>query len=72
MTSYQRNRWAGQPDDPHPNDDLGYEIAPLDIVTVDNGDSDHHVLLPSDEKMLKRDAYMIIPPAMLYSVTEHR
>lgn len=72
MTSSQRSEWTDQPVDPHPNEDLGYDILPLDIVTVDNGESDHLVLLPSDEAMLKRDSFIIFPDSMLYSLSDYR
>lgn len=72
MTSSQRNEWDQQPTNPDPKTDLGYDFVPFDVVEVENGDSDHRVLLPTDEEVLKRDAYLIVPAWMLYSLAEYR
>lgn len=72
MTSSQRNEWDQQPIDPDPKADLGYDFVPLDVVEVENGAADHRVLLPTDEEILKRDAYLIVPAWMLYSLDEYR
>lgn len=72
MTSPPNNDWHQQPVNPDPKNDLGYDIVPLDVVEVEHGDADHRVLLPTDEAMLKRDAYMIVPAWMLHSIHEYR
>lgn len=72
MTSTQQSDWAGQPINPDPNQDLGYDLAQLDVVPVDDGDSDQHVLLPTDDAMLKLDAFLIVPGSLLYALAEHR
>lgn len=65
------NEWLELPVDPHPTRDLGYAIVPWEVVTVDNGDSDHRVLLPTDDEMLKRDAFIIIPSGMMCDLDDH-
>lgn len=72
MTTSQDNIWYQQPANPDLETDLGYDIVPWEVVSVENGESDHRVLLPTDEAMLKRDAYMIVPATMLYPLDEHR
>lgn len=72
MTTSGHDTWLEQPVDPDLVQDLGYDIVPWDVVTVDNGDSDHRVLLPTDEAMLKRDAYIIVPASMVCSLEDYR
>lgn len=71
MSSSADNEWLEQPVDPDPARDLGYDIVPWEVVTVDNGDSDHRVLLPTDDAMLKRDAFIIVPAGMVCELDEH-
>lgn len=64
--------WLQQPVNPDPVTDLGYEMVPWDVVPVENGDSDHRVLLPTEESMLEQDAFIIVPSSMLCSLQNHR
>lgn len=70
--SADADEWLELPTDPDLSRDLGYDIVPWEVVAVDNGDSDHRVLLPTDEAMLKRDAFIIIPTPMMCELDEHR
>lgn len=62
--------WIDQPVDPDLAADLGYDIATWEVVPVTSGEEEHRVLLPTDEEMLKRDSYMIVPASLLLSL-EH-
>jgi hypothetical protein len=72
VSAPRQDVWLEQPVDPDPAKDLGYEIVPWDVVAVESGDSDHRVVLPTDEAMLMRDAFMIIPSSMIWSLEDHR
>lgn len=70
--STDADEWLELPTDPDLARDLGYDIVPWEVVAVDNGDSDHRVLLPTDDAMLRRDAFIIIPSPMMCELDEHR
>lgn len=70
MSTKPDSDWASQPVYPDLENDLGYDIATWEVVPVNNGESDHRVLLPTDEEMLKQDSYVIVPADMVMSL-EH-
>lgn len=70
MSINSEREWKDQPVDPDLAADLGYDIATWEVVPVTSGEEEHRVLLPTDEEMLKLDAYMIVP-ASLVSSLEH-
>lgn len=72
MTSSPNNTWLAQPVDPDPSLDLGYDIVPWEVLPVESGDADQRVLLPTDESMLKQDAFMIVPESLLCALDDHR
>lgn len=72
MTTDLDAEWQDQPDDPDLSRDLGYDLAPWEVIPVENNDSDHRVLLPTDEEMLKRDAYVIAPAWLMKSLEKER
>lgn len=60
------------PDHREPFPDRGDGIVPWEVVPVENDLGDHRVLLPTDEEMLKRDAYVIVPSELIASLDDHR
>jgi hypothetical protein len=72
MTSRPESEWHERPTDPDLQADLGYDIDQWETVDVQNENGDYHVLLPTEEEMLKRDAFIIIPSDLLYSLVDHR
>lgn len=65
MTIFPESEWDDQPDDPDLEADLGYDIAPWEVVPVTSGEEEHRVLLPTDEEMLKLDSYIIVPASLV-------
>ena len=52
------NWWdVGQNPDAH--DDLDYELVDLDVIHHDPGQRDQVLVLPSDEDMLRNDAFLV-------------
>lgn len=54
-----QEEWLQLPSNPDPRRDLGYEIEPWEVVDVENGESSHFVLFPTEEEMLRLDAFII-------------
>lgn len=44
---------------PDPNDDLGYELVDLDVIRHDPGRRDQVLVMPTDEEMLRDDAFLV-------------
>lgn len=51
-------RWDAAPEDPDLNEDLGYELEPLDVLVTSNSDK-KLMMLPRCDEMIREDAYII-------------
>lgn len=51
--------WWDVSQDPDPADDLGYEAINLDVIRTATGGEQQVLVLPSDEDMLREDAFLV-------------
>jgi hypothetical protein len=51
--------WWDVGQNPDPNDDLGYELVDLDVIRHDPGRRDQVLVMPTDEEMLRDDAFLV-------------
>lgn len=66
-----RAEWEDVPVDPEPTDELGYEWAELDIIKAEDNE-EKLVVLPTDEEMIRNDAFMILSTDSVYDVVDMR
>jgi hypothetical protein len=51
--------WWDVGQNPDPNDDLEYELVDLDVIRHDPGRRDQVLVMPTDEEMLRDDAFLV-------------
>lgn len=51
--------WWDVGQNPDPNADLGYELVDLDVIRHDPGRRDQVLVMPTDEEMLREDAFLV-------------
>lgn len=56
-------QWKSVPSDPDPEDHLGYEWIPLEVLGADG--ADQLMLLPTDEELLRQDAFAVLDSATI-------
>lgn len=63
--------WESVATNPDPNEDLGYDLQTLNVITV--GDDDEQcMVLPDDADHLEDEEFMVAEPAAVYDLHEHR
>lgn len=64
-------RWEGVSSNPDPEEDLGYDLQALSIITV--GDADEQcMVLPTDGDHLDDDEFMVADPELVCDLHERR
>jgi hypothetical protein len=61
--------WQDLPADPAP-DDLGYD--PLELDFTHSGASGHFVVLPQDDSLLRKEAFVVVDTDAVCDVIDHR
>lgn len=51
--------WWDVSQDPDPAGDLGYDLIDLDVIRTETGGRPQVLLLPSDEDLLREDAFLV-------------
>ena len=64
-----REDWKQLPADPDPEDDLGYRIEHWETFRA-NDDGESVMFLPSDEQLLKTDAFVVADASSVCDVTD--
>lgn len=64
------HEWRSVPADPDPERDLGYRLLDLEVVPAPA--NEQTMFLPSDEDMLREDAFVIVADDLVVDVLEHR
>lgn len=59
-TEGEETDWWDVEADPDPATDLGYELVDLDVIHTEAGGRDQVLVLPSDEDMLREDAFVVV------------
>lgn len=62
MSTGSHRDWGRLPRDPDPESDLGYQLLELDVLRSSDGADEHILVLPSDEDMLRENAFMVVDP----------
>lgn len=52
--------WRELPPNPDPEADLGYELVELDFIPTSTSGGKEVLVLPTDEDMLREDAFIVI------------
>lgn len=63
--------WADQPDDPA-SEDLGYEVDDWERISATARDSEKYLFLPSDEELLREEAFLVVSQEDLVDVVTNR
>lgn len=63
--------WEAVPSDPDPASDLGYRMLEWDVVQTSN-DAEQLIFLPSDDELLRDDAFIVADPDDVCDVTAQR
>lgn len=50
--------WADIPDDPHPQEDLGYEMEELTVI--ESATDSKFIFLPADESQLGEEEFIVV------------
>ncbi|QLG29549.1 hypothetical protein HUG10_16590 [Halorarum halophilum] len=53
------------PRDPDPESDLGYRLLDLDVLHSSDGENEHTLVLPSDEDLLRENAFIVANPGLV-------
>lgn len=67
--SWTRSDWERLAADPDPVGDLGYDASEWDVVEANN-DSGQLIFLPTEDDLLKDDAFIVADPASVCDVRE--
>lgn len=62
--------WANVSSDPDPKGDLGYEIAELSIIHVEEG-GEKYLFLPGEEEHLYDNEYIVASPDSVCDPRDH-
>ncbi|WP_277555966.1 hypothetical protein [Halobaculum limi] len=60
MAQAVEDLWRELPPNPDPEDDLGYELVELDFIPTSTSGGKEVLVLPTDEEMLREDAFIVI------------
>jgi len=63
--------WADQPTDPA-GEDLGYDIDEWERISATAGDSEKFLFLPSDEELLREEAFLVVSPEDVADLVTNR
>lgn len=60
--------WRDAPSDPDPTADLEYDIIDLDIIKTSTNGRPQVLVLPTDEDLLREDAFMVVDEDSVYDL----
>lgn len=63
--------WESVASNPNPNEDLGYELQSLNVISVGEA-NEQYMVLPNDSNHLDDDEFMVADPDAVYDLHEHR
>ncbi|SHH02936.1 hypothetical protein [Halobaculum gomorrense] len=62
--------WRELPPNPDPLDDLGYDLAELDFIPTSTSGGAEVLVLPTDDDMLREDAFLVVDKASVVDLTD--
>lgn len=60
--------WWDVAEDPDPETDLDYELIDLDVIQTTANDRHQVLVLPTDEDLLREDAFMVVEESAVYDL----
>jgi len=63
--------WESQPDDPD-GGDLGYDLDDWERIRAAGVDSEKFLYLPSDEDLLREEAFLVVSPTAVADLIDNR
>ena len=70
MLSY--SDWESLSADPDPEADLGYAGAEWDVIRTTQKERSHLLFLPTEEQLLKQEAFVIASESAVVDIATHR
>lgn len=65
MPSVSRSEWRYVPTDPDPEEHLGYDLIDLDVLPTSVEGRSQILVLPTDEDLLREDAFIVVDEPLL-------
>jgi hypothetical protein len=65
MPAATHTEWRTVPNDPDPRDDLGYDLIDLDILPTNVEGRSQILVLPTDEDLLRENAFIVADEPLL-------
>ncbi len=62
--------WRELPPNPDPLDDLGYDLVELDFIPTSTSGGEEVLVLPTDEEMLREDAFVVVDKDSVVDLAE--
>lgn len=62
--------WRELPPNPDPTEDLGYTLVELDFIPTTTSGGEEILVLPTDEEMLREEAFMVVDRRSMVELTE--
>ena len=60
MAQAVSDAWRKLPPNPDPQEDLGYDLIELDFIPTSTSGGNEVLVLPTNEDMLREDAFMVV------------
>lgn len=60
--------WWDVAEDPDPETDLDYELIDLDVIQTNANDRQQVLVLPTDEDLLREDAFMVVEESAIHDL----
>ena len=67
----EETNWHEVDDDPNPTTDLGYDLIDLDVVPTSVEGREQLLILPTDEDLLREDAFMVVDESAACDLNEN-
>lgn len=71
MNGDERSEWRDRTLHPHPQRDLEYELSEWEVVEYDNDRDEFLMFLPTDEELLREEAFIIAPSDDVTDLEDH-
>ena len=72
MGASTRGEWLRQPTNPEPERDLGYKLTDWDCIRARTRGEEHLMFLPDDEELLRKEAFVVVAPDDVCTLSAHR
>ncbi|MXR40349.1 hypothetical protein GRX01_03130 [Halobaculum sp. WSA2] len=70
MPQSMSDAWREIHPNPDPNEDLDYDLVELDFIPTSTSGGEEVLVLPTDEDMLREDAFMVVDRDSVIDLTD--